>query len=493
MTAPPAAALPAGSEARARRRSMSRPALPLLLLLAAALASGGDHSGDGMQWSGGPQPQGDGSGDGAQWLASGGRQPQQRQLRSSGLDVWASGSDGSYIVAVDGAPWLESAPPDHLGRSLAAIDLATSSGEDKHGTFDAVTVRWRLNTTGADVPAPGAAAGGGAACNSSSVRWHPGVQLHDIHPASDLANRGGMSAEACAAWCCEVEACVAFFHTANQLSAAGSCKPGGACCWLKPTFNASRTNDTCATPSDCRSGVLGDRADGLLHTTLRVYTNAEMLAFTQRWPAGVANTSRFYNSSTAANLPLGRFPAFQVGNTTEENATTAQLNWLAFSGCQIQFSGFGRWAASGPGHFRAGGAQQTMPLVLYDRSLRALALSPSSNYFNAVHDTASSGISTPLESRGRETVVPMRRWAQGAPSSPPAHTVHTRPPLVTSKLAAIPNPAHASTSLQSASVMSRGFCDTGAWSRLLLRGKGRVGRQILWPCSPSTISNSSLV
>ena len=86
--------------------------------------------------------------------------------------------------------------------------------------------------------------------------------------------------EECAAWCCETELCVAFFFTTNQSSAnrASSSSGGGDlsassrarasgftcqhdngnCCWIKPTFNASRTNDSsvCDPASTCHSGVL---------------------------------------------------------------------------------------------------------------------------------------------------------------------------------------------------------------------------------------------
>ena len=137
----------------------------------------------------------------------------------------------------------------------------------------------------------------------------------------------------------------------------------------------------------------------VLETEFKAYEGKELLAFTQRWPHGVANTSAFYNESTAAGLPLGRFPSFGVGNSSKVNT---ELNWFTFRGCQIQFSGFGHWASSGHGSFSAAGPQQTMPLVLYDRGgprqgahvddrVRAVALSPSGNFFNAVHDTASSG------------------------------------------------------------------------------------------------------
>jgi hypothetical protein len=194
---------------------------------------------------------------------------------------------GSYVVSVDGTAWLASgAAPDHLGRNLTVLDRTNSTGEDKHGAFTAVTLRWQL---------------------------------------ADAAVRG----------------------------AAGE-----------------------------RVG------EAVLVTEFKTYVASELLAFTQSWPLGVPNSSTYYNQSTAAGSPLGRFPSFAVGNTS---SASPELNWFAFTGCQIQFTGFGRWASSGPGAFRAAGAQETMPLVLYDRSLRAVAVSPSTNYFNAIHDTATSG------------------------------------------------------------------------------------------------------
>eukprot|EP01043_Picozoa_sp_COSAG02_P035121 COSAG02_NODE_2495_length_8684_cov_12.735469_3_plen_331_part_00 len=194
---------------------------------------------------------------------------------------------GSYVVTVDGVAWLASGgAPDHLGRNLTVLDRANSTGEDKHGAFVAVTLRWQLE---------------------------------------DASARGTA------------------MEQANE---------------------------------------------AVLVTEFKTYASSGMLAFTQSWPLGVPNTSAYYNQSTAAGSPLGRFPSFAVGNTS---FAAPELNWFAFSGCQIQFTGFGRWASSGPGSFRAGGAQETMPLVLYNRSLRAVAVSPSTNYFNAIHDTATSG------------------------------------------------------------------------------------------------------
>ena len=110
-----------------------------------------------------------------------------------------------------------------------------------------------------------------------TISWHAGVQLHDIHPASDLTNRGGIGVDACASWCCEVPQCAAFFHTTNQLSDAGDCKQGGSCYWLKPTFNATRTNDTCAPPGDCNSGVLRRGVPSPLPASLPPPTSLDLI------------------------------------------------------------------------------------------------------------------------------------------------------------------------------------------------------------------------
>ena len=61
------------------------------------------------------------------------------------LAVSVDGASGEYVVSVDGVPWLASGgAPDHLGRNLTVLDQANSTGEDKHGAFEAVTLRWRL-------------------------------------------------------------------------------------------------------------------------------------------------------------------------------------------------------------------------------------------------------------------------------------------------------------------------------------------------------------
>ena len=92
------------------------------------------------------------------------------------------------------------------------------------------------------------------------VRWYPGVQIHDAHPWQDLANRPNLTTDECGRWCCSRDDCVCFYHTSWQLNEAGACKVGWPCCWLKPTFNASRTHDDadCKGVAKCMSGVRGD-------------------------------------------------------------------------------------------------------------------------------------------------------------------------------------------------------------------------------------------
>jgi diketogulonate reductase-like aldo/keto reductase len=88
----------------------------------------------------------------------------------------------------------------------------------------------------------------------AAVSWYQGVQVHDIHPASDLGNRQLDTYEECASLCCDTPACVAFFHTTMELTDAGECFAEQPCCWLKPTFNTTRLTDFCANPSNCMSG-----------------------------------------------------------------------------------------------------------------------------------------------------------------------------------------------------------------------------------------------
>ena len=189
---------------------------------------------------------------------------------------------GSYVVSVDGVAWLASGgAPDHLGRSLTVLDRANSTGEDKHGAFTAVTLRWQLG---------------------------------------NAARR----------------------HATRERRRSGACH--------------------------------------------RIYTYAasELLEATQSWPL------EFYvwlpQPEHCGWLSLGRFPSFAVGKPAlPARSSTGLRSWAARSSSPAL-------AAGQPGpRFRAQGAQETMPLVLYNRSLRAVAVSPSTNYFNAMHDTATSG------------------------------------------------------------------------------------------------------
>ena len=75
------------------------------------------------------------------------------------------------------------------------------------------------------------------------VVYYPGVQLHDVHPYLDLGNQPNLTAQECAKWCCSREDCVCFYHTTSQPSDDLDCVAGYPCCWLKPTFNATRLDD----------------------------------------------------------------------------------------------------------------------------------------------------------------------------------------------------------------------------------------------------------
>ncbi len=88
-----------------------------------------------------------------------------------------------------------------------------------------------------------------------TVEQFKGIQIHDLHPYTDLKNRPDTTPGECSQWCCDTEQCEAFFHTTNQLSDAGNCKKGASCCWIKPTYNTSRLDDKCEKENDCISGI----------------------------------------------------------------------------------------------------------------------------------------------------------------------------------------------------------------------------------------------
>ena len=115
-----------------------------------------------------------------------------------------------------------------------------------------------------------------------------------------------------------------------------------------PTPNGGSTGTGSTGSSDAHDAHV-------LVTSFRAYHGAtEMLTMTQKYPAGVPNVTAAYLNHTAAALSgiaLGGFPAFNMRASTSKD-----LNWLAWAGCQIQYTNFGRF--SGPmGTFRAGGGQ----------------------------------------------------------------------------------------------------------------------------------------
>ena len=95
-----------------------------------------------------------------------------------------------------------------------------------------------------------------ASSTCGSVTLYPGIQVHDAHPAHDMANIKTGSWWTCQTACCQTTGCKAFYHTTNQSSSDGNCTVGQPCCWLKPTFNSSRTDDVCQSGDFCVSGVL---------------------------------------------------------------------------------------------------------------------------------------------------------------------------------------------------------------------------------------------
>lgn len=92
------------------------------------------------------------------------------------------------------------------------------------------------------------------------TKLYPGVQLHDAHPAVDLGNKPNLTVLECAEWCCGRDDCKCFYHTTSQPHDGLNCKGGEPCCWLKPTFNATRIHDAadCQGEHHCMSGVRED-------------------------------------------------------------------------------------------------------------------------------------------------------------------------------------------------------------------------------------------
>lgn len=147
----------------------------------------------------------------------------------------------------------------------------------------------------------------------------------------------------------------------------------------------------------------------------------ELITFTQVYPAGIADTTLYFNASNVARMEtcpkfsdripippstppvpsaadqdqlgqkpsplprssataLGRFPAFSL-------KTQTTLNWFAPQGNQLAATTFGRVA---PLRLNALDGQGSMPLLMYNNSGRSIALAPLDHFFNAVHETATS-------------------------------------------------------------------------------------------------------
>lgn len=80
-------------------------------------------------------------------------------------------------------------------------------------------------------------------------RWLNDTTIHDIHPASDMANAVLETPAECAALCCETAGCAGFLFDCTPNSAASpncnctatsACSPTAGCCWLKPTVDPYR-------------------------------------------------------------------------------------------------------------------------------------------------------------------------------------------------------------------------------------------------------------
>ena len=96
-----------------------------------------------------------------------------------------------------------------------------------------------------------------SATSCPAITWIDGVEVHDVSGVVDMMNDNATrSPQECSALCCATEGCVAFVYKTAQSPPAGNCTTdGGRCCWLKPTLNTSRLNET---SEGCTSGYLQD-------------------------------------------------------------------------------------------------------------------------------------------------------------------------------------------------------------------------------------------
>ena len=96
-----------------------------------------------------------------------------------------------------------------------------------------------------------------SATSCPAITWIDGVEVHDVSGVVDMMNDNATrSPQECSVLCCATEGCVAFVYKTAQSPPAGNCTTdGGRCCWLKPTLNTSRLNET---SEGCTSGYLQD-------------------------------------------------------------------------------------------------------------------------------------------------------------------------------------------------------------------------------------------
>jgi hypothetical protein len=90
-----------------------------------------------------------------------------------------------------------------------------------------------------------------------AIQWIDRTEVHDVSGVVDMMNDNTTrSPQECGALCCATKGCVAFVFKDAQSPAAGNCTQDmSRCCWLKPTLNTSRLNET---SSGCTSGILSD-------------------------------------------------------------------------------------------------------------------------------------------------------------------------------------------------------------------------------------------
>jgi hypothetical protein len=138
----------------------------------------------------------------------------------------------------------------------------------------------------------------------------------------------------------------------------------------------------------------GAEAEVVIATSVRAYSQRELVVFAQRWPHGFDDAA-----ARSPNSVIAPFPSF----TTQAPADAATLNFLQWGGCQLANSFGGRWTNASSCEALAGGfngrfgCQHGIPTVLYSRTGRGAVLSPARNWLTAVNgavnDTVGFGVS----------------------------------------------------------------------------------------------------